>query len=230
MGLQRLLAGGGGVDLPPHCVVHQLWWLRREMRDMHKSSEELCADLRGAVALAHHFLRAAVRPGDRVVDATCGNGNDTLFLARLVGGAGRVWAFDVQQDAVQNSSTLLYEHDCLCQVELFHQGHEHLGEIVREPVRAVVFNLGFLPGGDRACITRPETTVTALGQSADILLPGGIVTVAVYPGHSGGGDESEAVEKWASGLPPALFNAWRHRQLNRSDAAPYLLLVERRSS
>jgi len=199
------------------------------VRGEHKATDEACRDLRGAVAQAHHFLSCAVQPGDRVVDATCGNGNDTLFLARLVGSSGRVWAFDVQQDALRNTSLLLSEHCCLSQVELHLQGHEHIYETVRQPVRAVIFNLGFLPGSDTGCITRPETTISALGQAAEMLLPGGVVTVAVYPGHSGGGDEAEAVESWASGLPPALFNAWRHRQLNRSDAAPYLLLVERRS-
>jgi SAM-dependent methyltransferase len=197
--------------------------------DVMKSEfDKSLADLRGAVPLAHHFLRAAVRPGDRVVDATCGNGNDTLFLARLVGESGRVTAFDVQKDAIQNTSALLLEHGCRSRVELAAVGHENLLDSVREPVSAVVFNLGFLPGGDRCCITQTHTTVAALGQALELLLPGGIVTVAMYPGHSGGDEESEAVEAWSAALSPKHFNVWRNRQLNRSPAAPYLLLVERR--
>lgn len=185
-------------------------------------------DLRGAVALAHHFLRTVVRAGDRVVDATCGNGNDTLMLARLVGAGGRVWGFDLQEDAITATAALLVAHGCRAQVELTAAGHEQLLHFVREPVTAVVFNLGFLPGGDREIITRAETTVASLKQAVSLLVPGGMVTVAVYPGHPGGDEESVAVEQWVSGLPPETFNAWRSRQLNRSDSAPYLLLVERR--
>jgi SAM-dependent methyltransferase len=163
-----------------------------------------------------------------VVDATCGNGNDTLLLARLVGEGGRVWGFDVQEDAVRNTSALLDEHGCRTRVELAAVGHENLLAVVREPVKAVVFNLGYLPGGDRGCITRSETTVASLDQAVSMLLPGGVVIVAMYPGHPGGDGESEVVERWASKLPPHIFNAWRSRQLNRSASAPYLLLVERR--
>ncbi|MBT0663384.1 methyltransferase domain-containing protein [Geobacter pelophilus] len=188
------------------------------------------ADLRGAVALAHHFLRNVVKPGDRVVDATCGNGNDTLFLAKLVGEHGRVWAFDIQPSAIEKTSALLAAHQCASQVELIAGGHEGLSALVKEPLSAAVFNLGFLPGGDKGCITHGATTIAALAQAAALLTTGGIVTVAAYPGHSGGDDESQAVEQWASGLPPHIFNVWRHRQLNRSAVAPYLILVERRPS
>jgi hypothetical protein len=198
-------------------------------KDIKSDIDNSPADLRGAVPLAHHFLRAALRPGDRAVDATCGNGNDTLFLAGLVGAEGRVWAFDIQNDAICNTSALLFEHGCRSQVELAAVGHENLFETVREPVRAVVFNLGFLPGGDRCCMTLPHTTVAALGQALELLLLGGVVTVSMYPGHSGGDEESEAVESWGAALSPKLFNVWCNRQLNRSPAAPYLLLVERRA-
>ncbi|GAM08905.1 putative rRNA methylase YtqB [Geobacter sp. OR-1] len=187
-------------------------------------------DLRGAVTLAHHFLKGRVRPGDRVVDATCGNGNDTLFLAGLVGAEGRVWAFDIQEDAISNTAALLAGHGCSSRVELAPVGHENLLGLVTEPLSAAVFNLGFLPGGDRKCITRAETTVAALEQVVSMLVPGGIVTIALYPGHDGGDEEADAVERWAAALPPHDFNVWRHRQLNRSTAAPYLLLVERRPS
>lgn len=189
----------------------------------------LTGDLRGAVPLAHYLLCEWLRPGDRAVDATCGNGNDTLLLARLVGGEGRVWAFDIQPEALEATSRLLHQHGCLSQVQLTAMGHERLSEVVREPLRAVVFNLGFLPKGDRRCITLPETTVAALGQGASLLQPGGLLLAALYPGHAGGDDESLAVERWGAALPPNFYNVWQHRQLNRSAAAPYLVTVERRS-
>lgn len=184
--------------------------------------------LRGAVALSHFFLAGRVEPGDAVADLTCGNGKDTLFLARLVGEPGKVWAFDIQEDALANTRRLLEESSCPEQVEIVAAGHERLSEFITGPLKAAVFNLGYLPGGDRKVATRPDRTLSALEQAALLLLPGGLITVCVYTGHEGGDDEGEAVEKWASGLPGEEYNVWVCRQPNRSSAAPYLLFVEKR--
>lgn len=181
----------------------------------------------GAVGMSHHFLRATVRPGDAVIDATCGNGHDALFLARLVGCDGKVWTFDVQEEALSAAEKLLSGEGCLPWLHLVRDGHERIGEHVREQVRAVVFNLGFLPGREGGVVTRPETTLAALEQATELLLPGGIITIAVYTGHPGGAEEAAAVGQWSAGLPSRIFNAWQSRQLNRSAAAPYLVLVEK---
>lgn len=183
--------------------------------------------LGGAVGLSHLFLRRAVTPGDGVIDATCGTGRDTLFLARLVGSAGRVWAFDVQEGATSATADLLRDAGCLDRVTVVCAGHERIAEHVNGPVRAAVFNLGYLPGGERAAVTRPGTTLAALEQAAALLLPGGIMTIAVYTGHPGGAEEGRAVEHWAAGLQPRGFNTWKSSQLNRSESAPYLVLVEK---
>ena len=183
--------------------------------------------LRGAVTLSHFFLRERVKPGDRVADATCGNGHDTLFLARLVGPGGRVWAFDVQEGALAATRTLLSEGGCLEQVEMVAAGHERLAEFVREPLNAAVFNLGYLPGGDKQFVTRPENTVAALQNAADLLLPGGIIAICVYTGHPCGPAEGAAVERWGASLDPRRFNVWVSRQANRPTSAPYLVLVDR---
>lgn len=183
--------------------------------------------LRGAVSLCHAFLRQVVQPGDHVVDATCGNGRDTLLLAELVGVEGKVWAFDVQEAALRATDELLREKGCRDQVELLHVGHEHLVSHVTEPLRAAVFNLGYLPGGDRGLVTRPESTVTALKQALELLLPGGLLLIVLYTGHPGAQQECSAVEQWAAALSPRSFHVWRSRQLNRPETAPYLLLVEK---
>lgn len=183
--------------------------------------------LGGAVGLSHLFLRRAIRPGDSVIDATCGSGRDTLFLARLVGSGGKVWAFDVQDAALAATADLLRNAGCLDRVSLVRSGHERIAGHVRGPVRAAVFNLGFMPGGERGVITTVETTLAALEQVPALLLPGGIVTIAVYIGHPGGAEEGAAVEAWAAGLSPRRFNTWKSRQLNRSGNAPYLVLAEK---
>lgn len=177
--------------------------------------------------LSHFFLRQRIRPGDLAVDATCGNGFDTLLLAELVGEAGKVWAFDVQPVAIAATRELLEREGGLASVELVETGHERLADFAPQGLAAVVFNLGYLPGGDTSLITDPANTVVALDQATQLLAPGGIVTVALYTGHEGGPEEAAAVERWAAALHPGRFNVWRHRQLNRPDTAPYLVLVER---
>jgi ubiquinone/menaquinone biosynthesis C-methylase UbiE len=161
------------------------------------------------------------------VDATCGNGRDTLVLAQLVGPTGRVLACDIQEGAVTETRSRLFKAGCLGQVNLMVAGHERLAEFVREPLRAAVFNLGYLPGGDREIVTRPEETVAALEQAAALLLPGGIVTVCIYTGHAGARDEEQGVTAWLAKLAPELFTVWVSRQLNRPSTAPYFVLVEK---
>ena len=185
--------------------------------------------LRGPVALSRLFLGEKVKPGDRVIDATCGNGYDTLFLAGLVGELGRVWSFDIDKDALDAAGRKLRQASLDSMVELVHAGHERLNEYVKEPVRAVAFNLGYLPGSDRITITRPETTLTALEQSLGLLLAGGVILLAVYTGHPGGADEGSAVDAWASELPSPQFNVWRCRLQNRGEHAPYFVLIEKTS-
>jgi len=183
--------------------------------------------LRGAVLLSHFFLKERVRRGDRVADATCGNGHDTLFLASLVGEGGKVWAFDFQEKALANTRMRLAEAGCLGQVELVASGHERFAEFVGEPLKAAVFNLGYLPGGDKSVVTRPDETIAALQQAVGLLIPGGLITVCIYTGHPGGGEEGEAVEKWAAALPHAEYNVWLSRQINLPPSAPYVLLIEK---
>lgn len=183
--------------------------------------------LYGAVSLAHFFLKTRLGPGDRVVDATCGNGQDTLLLAELVGSAGRVWAFDVQPSALARTGERLAAANLQQPVQLVQAGHERLAEFVTEPLQAVIFNLGYLPAGDREVKTAAATTLAALHQAAELLLPGGFILIAVYTGHAGGEEEWQAVQAWCSRLHPHQFNVWHSRQLNRGETAPFLVLVEK---
>lgn len=183
--------------------------------------------LRGPVPLAHLVLRTHLREGDLAVDATCGNGHDTLLMAELVGNTGRVWSFDIQEQAIQQTAARLTETGLAGRVELLHTGHETMSEHVSGELGAVAFNLGYLPGGDQSVITRPETTLAAFGQALGLLRPGGILAVSVYPGHDGGASERRTVDAWAAALPPQAFHAWRMGQLNVSATAPYFVLVQR---
>jgi SAM-dependent methyltransferase len=183
--------------------------------------------LYGAVPLAHFFLRERIREGDLVVDATCGNGQDTVFLAELAGETGRVLAFDLQERAIDRTRERLKEAGLDKRVELILSGHERMSEFLSEPAKAFVFNLGYLPSGDRLIKTTSGSTLSALGQARKLLLPSGLILLSVYTGHDGGGEEWEAVQGWCETLPPQEFNVWLSRQLNRSDKAPFLVLIEK---
>jgi SAM-dependent methyltransferase len=183
--------------------------------------------LYGAVPLSHFFLRERLTPGDRAIDATCGNGQDTLLLAKLVGEEGKVWAFDIQAEALSTTKDLLKADALVGRVSLVHAGHERMAEFVAEPVKAILFNLGYLPTGGQDIKTFAATTVAALEQGKKLLLPSGIILIAVYTGHDGGGGEWSAVKAWAEELDPHEFNVWQSRQLNRSEKAPFLVMVEK---
>ena len=183
--------------------------------------------LRGPVALSHLFLRGFLQEGDQAVDATCGNGGDTQLLAELVGTTGRVWALDIQQAAIGQTARRLADAGLAERVELIGAGHETLTCHVPGGISLVVFNLGYLPGGDRGIITRPETTTTALGMSLECLKPGGILAVTIYPGHNGGERERHSVDSWATRLDARAFHVWRMGQVNVPPEAPYFMLIQK---
>ena len=183
--------------------------------------------LRGPVALSHLIMRSYLHDGDRAVDATCGNGSDTLLMAGIVGDTGRVWAFDIQQTAIDQTAHRLAEAGVGARVELICGGHETMSDHVTETVSLVMFNLGYLPGGDRSIITRPETTGPALETALACLKPGGVLAVTIYPGHVGGKREQHLVDSWSVGLDPRSFHAWRMGQTNAAPDAPYFMLIQK---
>jgi predicted methyltransferase len=183
--------------------------------------------LRGPTNLSQLLMARFLWPGDAAIDATCGNGHDTLCLARLVGPNGRIWAFDIQEQAIGATSRRLTEAGMAERVKLILAGHESMTEHVPTQVRGVMFNLGYCPGGDRAIITRPETTRAALDQARELLLPGGILAITVYPGHDGGEKEEVMLREWSSSLPQRSFHAWRMGQVNTPPGAPYLFLIQK---
>ena len=184
-------------------------------------------ELRSARYLAADALERAIRPGDRVIDATLGNGHDTCMLAALVGEQGRVYGFDIQPNAVARTRAALLEKGLLDICELHAVGHEHVAEYVTEPVRAVVFNLGWLPGAAHVVTTKTESTLCAVQAAVGLIAPGGIVTVCVYPGHEEGERELQALLDYASGLNVRAYSVLHHRFLNAPAHTPQLILVQR---
>ena len=101
-----------------------------------------------SVLMARKYISSCVSDGDRVIDATCGNGHDTLFLAKIVGEKGKVFSFDIQPEALVNTRRLLEANNLADRVHLIQSGHERMDSHVHEKVAAVMFNLDYLPGGN----------------------------------------------------------------------------------
>jgi len=181
---------------------------------------------------AHMLAGRALTPGELAVDATVGNGHDTLFLVRAVGLEGRVVGFDIQEEALDETRRRVRADVSDAPLRLVHAGHEtmasHLDESDFGTVGAVMFNLGYLPGGNHSVTTAPETTCRALDTSADLLRPGGVITVVVYTGHDGGEVEAQAVESWVSALSENTFRALSYQFVNQTADPPRLYAVEKR--
>ncbi|KAJ7982049.1 S-adenosyl-L-methionine-dependent methyltransferases superfamily protein [Quillaja saponaria] len=188
-----------------------------------------------ATEVAHQVWKQVVQRGDTVVDATCGNGFDTLAMLKLVAddsGKGRVYGMDIQKDALDKTSTLLEESHCLNEkqyLKLFHICHSKMDEVVPldASVRLVAFNLGYLPGGDKEIVTRSETTLLALEAAKRIIIPGGLISIVVYVGHPGGWDELEAIQAFTSTMTVDNWICCKLQMLNRP-CAPIPIFLFRR--
>ncbi len=170
-----------------------------------------------------------VRPGDVVIDATCGNGKDTLILARLAltEDTGHLIGLDIQPEAVRRTKEYLEEHlspALMKRVALFQQSH---AEFPKSPqARLIVYNLGYLPSGDKAITTMTMTTLVSVEQALGILMPGGLLSITCYPGHNEGKKEEEALQAWLQALNPKSYSACQHRWLNRKQS-PSLILIQK---
>ena len=172
--------------------------------------------------MAHDFLAQVITQDDIVVDATMGNGHDTFFLAKL---AKQVYAFDIQEQALEKTSQRLQEAG-LTNAELILQGHETVDQFVTK-VKAAIFNLGYLPSADKSIITQPQTTIEALDKLCQMLVKGGRIAIMIYYGHEGGDIERDAVMDFVSQLPQQEYTATIYRTLNQINNPPFLVMIEK---
>lgn len=169
---------------------------------------------------AHQIVRDVLRPGDVAIDATVGNGHDTRFLIDCVGPTGHVYGFDVQADAIDHARPILGAAN----VTLLLANHAEMTALlpdVRGKVGAVMFNLGYLPGADKAVTTQAESTVRAADSALSLLRPGGVLTALAYRGHPGGREEADAVRAF---LQPF---AVEETPASEKDDSPVLFVVRR---
>jgi len=176
--------------------------------------------------LAHNVIRRIVQPGDTVIDATAGNGNDTQMLATLVGATGRTIAIDIQQSAIESTANRLAKVGLNTDLRLGDHASE-LKELQASGlcVKAVMFNLGYLPGSDKQIATAGNSTLAAIQIASDILLAGGAVTIIAYRGHAGGLEEATIVEQWIAELSKGRFETSRIEGDSKQATSPVLFVV-----
>jgi 23S rRNA U2552 (ribose-2'-O)-methylase RlmE/FtsJ len=177
--------------------------------------------------LHKHFILEHLGKGDVAVDFTMGNGNDTLFLSRAVGEEGRVYAFDIQEAALNSTRARLVAEGAPENYTLILASHHRVREFVGEPIKAGIFNLGYLPGaGNKGVTTMRETTLAAVREAIDLLLPDGVLIVAIYPGHEEGALEGEELREYFKTLSKYKICPSEFRILN-SPTSPYFFLIEK---
>lgn len=186
--------------------------------------------LQSALKFTHTLLYQSVEEGDTVIDATVGNGNDTLLLAKIVGPEGTVIGFDIQRDAISATKNRLIEADLNQRVQLIEAGHELVDSfsIKESSIAAAVYNLGYLPKGDKSIITSPDTTIESLSKVLPLLKPGGLILIMVYYGHEGGAEEKEAVLSFAQSLPQKYYDVLQYAFINQKNSPPFLLAIEKK--
>ncbi|MBT9140606.1 MAG: Ribosomal RNA small subunit methyltransferase H [Dehalococcoidia bacterium] len=176
---------------------------------------------------ARELVSRSLETGCCAVDATCGNGHDTVFLAELVGRDGSVLAFDIQPQAIAATRQRLAVNGLLERVRVVEASHAEMAAYSQTAFDAVMFNLGYLPHGDHAIVTEPESTVAALHFATKQLSKGGVITILVYTGHEGGREEWEKVREFSSVLPQQLFTVLEYRLINQKNNSPFLLAITR---
>lgn len=177
--------------------------------------------------ITNNLIEEYVDEGMSVVDCTMGNGNDTVLLAEKVGTSGSVVAFDIQQIALDNTYLKLKEKDLLSRVELILDGHENIDMYITEEVDLAIYNLGYLPRGDKKITTNFKTTIESIGKNLKLLKKNGLLLIVAYPGHETGLREKNLLERYLSDLDQRRYNVLKNEFINQINNPPILYCIEK---
>ncbi|MBE5955791.1 MAG: methyltransferase domain-containing protein [Lachnospiraceae bacterium] len=177
----------------------------------------------------HSVLASSIEEGDFCIDATAGKGKDTLFLAEKAGESGQVLAFDIQEEAIFQAEQLINDHGYREQVRFVLDGHEHMERYADKDSAAVIlFNLGYLPGGDHTLATKESTTLEAAKKGLSILKKQGVMCICIYSGGDSGFSEKEAVLSWVQSLPAKEYDVISCSFINKPNHPPLPVFIRKR--
>ncbi len=180
-----------------------------------------------AIRLAQQLLLSKLAGARCIVDATVGNGKDTVFLAKNSPEDGMIYAFDIQESAIEVSKKRLVEQRLDHKVQLILDSHANIRCYVDGMIDVAMFNLGYLPGKCHETMTMPHSTISALTAIVSQLSIGGTISVVGYPGHKTGKEENDAVREYTMGLPADQFTVVCIDMINHDNHPPILYMIEK---
>lgn len=180
---------------------------------------------KNALKLSHEHFKNNIAKGDICVDATAGRGRDTLLLSLLAGDEGHVYSFDIQKEAIESTAALLKKEN-RSNVTLILDSHHNLKNYVKS-AKCVVFNLGFLPGGDHKIYSRPETSLAAIDAALDTISVDGFVSICSYYGGDTGFEEHDALMNYLKKLDSKKFTVMLQSFYNRPNCPPIFIIIEK---
>ena len=175
------------------------------------------------LAFAHTFWAKVLSPNDSAIDATCGNGHDTLILAKLLP-QGKVFSIDLQEAAIEKTRKKVIQEGLEKRITLLHQSHESFPDILPKSIQLIVYNLGYLPGGDKTVTTQTAVTLKSLQNALPLLKKEGVLFITLYPGHPEGEKEAAAVLDFAKKLPREEWEV-HHESFSPRATAPSVLFA-----
>lgn len=173
------------------------------------------------INFSHKIIMETVTQNDITLDLTAGRGYDTLFLAKI---SKFVYSFDIQIDAINDTKALTKKFD---NIRLIHDNHEKINDYLQDNIKAAIFNLGYLPRGNKEITTNKESTIKALKIVLKLLLPKGRCVLVIYPGHPNGNEEADAIERFLKTISQKQFEVLKYQFINQINKPPYLIAIER---
>lgn len=173
------------------------------------------------------YINRYVNLDNTCLDATVGNGNDICRLGKLVGKNGKVYGFDIQEIAIENTKNLLEKQDVLNRVKLITDSHENIDYYIKEKLNFVIYNLGYLPKGDKSIKTNEKSTIISIGKALNLMDNNSLMLITTYIGHLGGKSENDAVNKFLSSLNQREFNVIKYEFINQRNNPPMVYVVEK---
>lgn len=178
------------------------------------------------VEFAHDLLTRNIKEGDTVVDATCGNGYDTVFLAKLTGSQGKIYACDIQLEAIESTRNHAKDFD---NITYIHDNHAQVTSYIdEEKIDGAIFNLGYLPKSNKDIITLGHSTIKSIDSMLELLNPKKLIVIVIYHGHEGGKDEKNQVLNYVEQLNHKKYSVIRYSFINQHNNPPFVVAIEKR--
>ena len=183
--------------------------------------------VRNTKDIVYQYMNRFIRLGDICLDATIGNGNDIYKIAELVGPRGKVYGFDIQNIAIENTKKLLESKNVINRTEIINDSHENIDRYIKTKLNFIIYNLGYLPKGDKTIVTNVKSTIKSINKALNLMNINGIMLITTYIGHLGGKSEDQAVNELLSSLDQKVFNVLKNDFINQKNNPPRIYIVEK---